>query len=71
MNIKANVKINEAISATIIEIHMPSVLRIRGKIITQINWKTKVLKIDISAEMTPLFKAVKKEEPYIENPEKR
>ena len=39
-----------------------------GKIKTAATWKTNVLKNEIIAEIGPLFKAVKKEEPKIANP---
>ena len=52
--------IKAKISATVIEYHIPSVSNTRGKMITDASWKRRVLKKDIIAETSPLFKAVKR-----------
>ena len=58
-------------SAATVENHMPSRLQIRGKAKTAEHWKMKVRKKEISAEVTPSPRAVKKEEPKIAKPENR
>lgn len=45
--------------------------QIKGKINTAAIWKTRVRRKEIKAETSPLFNAVKKEEPYIDMPAKR
>lgn len=57
-------------SAKVIDHHIPSIPKISGSMITDANWKTKVLKNETIAEMTPLFNAVKKDEINILNPAK-
>ena len=58
-----------SISAATVESHIPSNSQKSGKIRTVEHWKTKVLKKEISADMIPFPKAVKKEEPKIAMPE--
>ena len=50
------------------EYQTPSTPKKIGKINTLAIWKTSVRKKEIAAETTPLFKAVKKEEPKMLNP---
>lgn len=57
------------ISANTTENQIPSTPQKRGKIKTDEIWNTKVLRKEISAEVSPSFKAVKKEEPKMANPE--
>ena len=59
------------ISATTIKIQMPSISKIRGSRIIAATWNTKVLKKEIKAEMSPLLRAVKNEDPNIAIPAKR
>lgn len=63
--------VNAISSATIIEAHIPSVPQISGIIITARIWKTRVLRNEIIAEVSPSFKAVKNDEPNIAIPAKR
>ena len=49
-------------SATIIEDHTPSIFQKIGNINTHNDWKTRVRKNEIEADITPLFNAVKKDE---------
>ena len=65
------VTIAASISAATVESHMPSSFQKRGKVRTVAHWKTKVRKKEISAEMIPLPRAVKKEEPKIAVPENK
>ena len=51
-----------------IEIQIPFKLKIRGKIITHVTWKTNVLKKEIIADVTPSFNAVKKLDKNIAKP---
>lgn len=60
-----------SISATTVENHMPSNPQKIGKVRTAAHWKTKVRKKEISADMSPLPRAVKKEEPKIAVPENK
>ena len=55
-------------SATIIETHIPSTPMISGRMNTAAIWNTSVRQIAIIAEMIPLFKAVKNDDPNIEKP---
>ena len=55
------------ISANTTENQIPSTPQKRGKTKTDEIWNTKVL----SAEVSPSFKAVKKEEPKMANPENK
>ena len=66
MNIKLTMVVKN--SATTKEIHTPSNPHIKGKISMAAICKTKVLKNESSADITPLFNAVKNEEPKIEYP---
>ncbi len=50
---------------------MPPIPNISGNSITAAVWNTKVLKKEIMAETSPLFNAVKNEEPNIAIPAKR
>ena len=61
----------DASSAATIESHTPSSSQNIGKIMTAATWKTSVLKNEMSADVRPSLKAVKKDEPNIENPENR
>ena len=47
-------------SATIKESQIPSMPKISGKLKTATTWKTKVLKKEITADVTPSLRAVKK-----------
>lgn len=53
----------DIISAAAIEIHIPSIPRKAGSINTAAIWNTKVRKNEIRAEISPLLRAVKKDEP--------
>jgi len=53
------------------DIHTPYRSKIRGNVNTKITCKSKALVKERSAEITPLFKAVKKEEPNKFTPAKR
>lgn len=57
-------------SATTIEYHIPSRPQINGKIITKALSNKSVLRNDMSAEVRPSLRAVKKAEPYMETPAK-
>ena len=50
------------------EIHIPFIPKIIGRISTTDNWNTSVLKNEIAADIKPLFKAVKNDEPNILKP---
>lgn len=69
-NIKIKVKTIAHISAMTIEAQMPSTPMIKGKTITETNWKNNVLKKAINAEINPLLSPVKNDDPNIENPVK-
>lgn len=56
------------ISAATIEAQIPSTFQNIGKIKTADIWNINVLIKDIVAEISPLFSAVKKDEPKIANP---
>lgn len=58
------------ISATTIETQMPSIPKISGNNIIAAAWNTNVLKKEIKAEISPLLRAVKKDEPKIAIPAK-
>ena len=58
-------------SATTIEYHIPSSPQISGKIKTAALWNRRVLRKEMSAEVNPSLRAVKKADPKIENPTKR
>ena len=58
----------DIISAPTIENHIPFTPQIRGKINTAITSKTTVRIKEIIAEMSPLFRAVKKADANIEKP---
>lgn len=53
------------------ESQIPSTPQKRGRIKTAAIWNTRVLKNAIDADISPLFKAVKKDEPKIANPENK
>ena len=55
-------------SAIATEIHIPFIPKIIGRISTTDNWNTSVLKNEIAADIKPLFKAVKNDEPNILKP---
>ena len=55
-------------SATTMEIQIPSMPQKIGNNRIQAHWKTKVRRKEISAEVRPSFKAVKKLEVKIPNP---
>ena len=55
-------------SATIIALQIPFISRKTGRIRIAPIWNTSVLINEITAEITPLFKAVKKLEPKILKP---
>ena len=55
-------------SAITIDIHIPLIPIIKGKIITVLTWNTNVLRNDINADVTPSFNAVKKFDKKIANP---
>ena len=59
------------ISANTTENQIPSTPQKRGKTKTDEIWNTKVLRKEISAEVSPSFKDVKKEEPKMANPENK
>ena len=70
--INITVTITARASATTIENQIPSTpLKIIGKIITAATWKTRVLINEMIAEIGPLFRAVKNDEPKIANPENK
>ena len=56
------------ISAATIAHQTPFILKKIGKIIIAAVWKTKILRKEITAEIAPLLRAVKKAEPKIPNP---
>ena len=58
-------------SATTSDSHIPLVSHIRGSINIAASWNTNVLKKDMTAEVTPSFSAVKKDEPYMAKPENK
>jgi hypothetical protein len=69
---KITVIITARASAITIESQIPStLLKIIGRKITPATWKTRVRIKEIIADMVPLFKAVKKDEPKIANPENK
>ena len=59
---------NASNSATTMEYQMPSISNIIGRKITAATWKTRVLINDINAEIRPLLRAVKNDEPNIAIP---
>ena len=61
----------DIISENTIANQIPSIFQIRGKTITATTWNTKQRKNEINAEIKPLFKAVKKDDPKIEIPENK
>ncbi len=67
----ADVTASEKISATVTDSQIPLTPMIAGSISTDEVSNTSVRRKLMRAEMTPLFKAVKKALPYIENPMKR
>ena len=58
-------------SAVIMDNHIPSRPKKTGKIITAAHSKTRVLKNEISAEVSPSLRAVKNAEPKIAKPAKK
>ena len=68
---KTQVMINDPASAMTMDHQIPFTPKINGIKITQINWKPIVRIKEIKADISPLFKAVKKEEPKIEKPQNR
>lgn len=58
-------------SAATVDSHIPSTPQINGKVKIAAAWNTKVRRKDMAAEINPLPRAVKKEEPKIAKPEKR
>lgn len=60
-----------ASSATIMDIHMPSIPHSRGRIRTAAAWNSSVLKNEINADVSPSFNDVKKDEPKIAVPANR
>ena len=52
----------DASSAATIEYQMPSSFKIRGTVNTDATWNTRVLIKEITADTSPLFNAVKKDE---------
>jgi len=58
-------------SATTVENQIPSSFHISGIIITAAVWNKRVLRKDISAEIGPSFRAVKKAEPKMAMPAKK
>ena len=60
--------INDKISANTIASHIPFSPQNTGNINIAITWNTSVRKKDITAETSPLFKAVKNAEANILNP---
>lgn len=59
------------ISAVTMESQIPSVSQKSGRIRTAPVWNTSVLIKEIAADTRPLFKAVKKDDPKIANPENK
>ena len=55
----------------IMDIHIPSSSRIRGRSITAAVWKTSVLKKEMSAEVSPSLRAVKNPESKMAKPANR
>ena len=66
--IKTKVKTVAKNSATTIESQIPSTPITNGKRNTAATWKIKVRHTEINADISPLFNAVNKPEPNIENP---
>ena len=62
-NTKKSVMHKVIASATMIAPQIPSNPRISGSSMTAANWNTSVRRNEISAEIKPLFNAVKKDEP--------
>lgn len=58
-------------SAKMMEYQIPSTPKINGSKKTAESWNTKVRQKEIKAEISPLLKAVKKQEPNIDTPAKR
>ena len=58
-------------SAATMEIQIPSIPQISGKISTAAAWNTRVRRKEMRAEIRPLFSAVKKPEPNMAKPAKR
>ena len=58
-------------SAATMENQMPSIPQISGKINTAADCNTSVLRKEIKAEMGPLLRAVKKDEPKIPIPQNK
>ena len=58
-------------SAATMENQMPSIPQISGKINTAADCNTSVLRKEIKAEMGPLLRAVKKDEPKMAKPVNR
>ena len=54
-----------------IESHIPSTPINKGSTNTNINWNTRVLRTEITAEITPLLSAVKNDVENIPNPENK
>ena len=66
--IKKVVKISDAVSATMIALQIPLSPKIIGRINIAPSSKISVLMNEMIADITPLFSAVKKEDPKILNP---
>lgn len=68
---KETVNTVDKISATTTQNQIAFAPKIRGRARINTTWKTSVLKNEIIAEITPLFSAVKNDEPKMLNPANR
>ena len=68
---KQTVTTTAATSANTMESQIPVSCQISGMIKTNATWNTSVRKNEISADVSPSFSAVKKEEPKIGIPQSR
>ena len=62
---------NANTSAAVMAHQMPSMSNSTGRTRTQQVWKSSVRRKEISADVSPSFRAVKKEEPKMAKPAKR
>ena len=58
-------------SAATMDSQIPSTPQISGNTSTAATWNTSVRRKEMAADTSPLFSAVKKEEPKMANPESR
>lgn len=66
-----NVIVTAITSAATMESQIPSTCQSNGKVSTAAIWNTRVLIKEMAAEISPLFRAVKNDEPKIANPENK